>query len=198
VSLPATDVTMVSGSDQLPTLRRLPLPVSEPAAAQRVELEPPDHPVAPDQYRLTLALPTGPPPRPRTLLIETEPVRPEQRRPRPDPDADLPDPQLWVAKFVQAAVEVAAGVRQPSQLVRWTSLDVHAMLVRRAALAARFDRVSSTRRRAVVRTVMVCRPAPAVCEASAVVAERGGRVRAVALRVEGLDGRWRVTALRIG
>jgi len=52
-------------------------------------------------------------------------------------------------------------------------------------------------RRAVVRSVHTTEPVPGVVEASAVVVDRG-RVRAVALRLEGLDGRWRATALEMG
>ena len=52
-------------------------------------------------------------------------------------------------------------------------------------------------RRAVVRSVRVCEPADGVAEASAVVVD-GGRVRAVAFRMVGLDGRWRVEALQVG
>jgi hypothetical protein len=49
----------------------------------------------------------------------------------------------------------------------------------------------------MVRSVRVCLPADGVAEASAVVVSRG-RVLAVALRLEGLDGRWRMTALEVG
>lgn len=104
---------------------------------------------------------------------------------------------------MQAALEVAAGRRAPSQLVRWTSEDVFATLSRRAALAARVERAeraggASARSVAVsVRSVRLCHPDTGVVEASAVVTDRG-RVRAVALRVEVVDGRWRVTALEIG
>jgi hypothetical protein len=49
----------------------------------------------------------------------------------------------------------------------------------------------------VVRGVRVCEPADGVAEASAVVVD-GGRVRAQAFRLVGLDGRWRVEALQIG
>ena len=45
--------------------------------------------------------------------------------------------------------------------------------------------------------MIVCLPAQDVCEASAVVYD-GDRVRAVALRAEALDDRWRVTALQLG
>lgn len=173
--------------ERRPRLRRLPVPQTEPAAAQRISLHPEGGEAPAAQGRLELPVGSGAP-GPRTLLVDTD---------VPEPSIPLPDPRAWVATFVQAAVEVAAATRPPAQLVRWTTLDVHAMLVRRSALAARFDRAGSNRRRAVVRTVIVCRPAPDVCEASAVVAD-GERVRAVALRAEALDDRWRVCALEIG
>ena len=170
-----------------PRLRRLPVPQTEPLAAQRIDVPAEETRPPAAQGRLELPLGAGTP-GPRTLLVDTN---------VPEPSIPLPDPQAWVATFVQAAVEVAAATRQPGQLVRWTTLDVHAMLVRRSALSARFDRAGAQRRRALVRTVIVCRPAPDVCEASAVVSD-GDRVRAVALRAEALDDRWRVCALEIG
>ena len=52
-------------------------------------------------------------------------------------------------------------------------------------------------RRAVVRSVRVCEPADGVAEACAVVLD-GGRVRALAMRLVGMDGRWRIEALQVG
>jgi hypothetical protein len=113
---------------------------------------------------------------------------------RPTATDDLPDPTAWARRMVQAVVEVLSGVRPVAQLVRWTSLEVYAGLQRRCAPAASAPRPG---RRAVVRTVRVCLPVDGVAEASAVVVDHG-RVRAVALRLEGLDGRWRMTALELG
>jgi hypothetical protein len=45
--------------------------------------------------------------------------------------------------------------------------------------------------------VRVCEPADGVAEAAAVV-HGPQRTRAVALRLEGMDGRWRVTAFQAG
>jgi len=165
-------------------LRRLPIPVVEPNPARRITLDADDR-VAPTQGTLALALP----------VREAEDDDAEFQ-PRSTPSSVLPEPRAWAAQFVQAAVEVAAGVRSPGQLMRWTSLEVHAMLARRSALSSRIDRASTSSRRAVVRAVLACQPDDGVCEASAVVVDRG-RVRAVALRMEGLDGRWRVTALEL-
>jgi hypothetical protein len=51
--------------------------------------------------------------------------------------------------------------------------------------------------RAVVRSVRICQPADRVVEGAAVVVARG-RVQAVAFRLEGAGGRWRMTALELG
>jgi Family of unknown function (DUF6459) len=113
---------------------------------------------------------------------------------RPTSTNDLPDPAAWAGRMTQAVIEALSGVRPLAQLVRWTRVDVYAALQRRCALAA--TRPQSGRR-SVVRSVRICEPADGVVEASAVVVA-GGRVQAVALRLEGLDGRWQMTALELG
>jgi Family of unknown function (DUF6459) len=112
------------------------------------------------------------------------------------PSPVLPEPRQWAAQFVQAAVEVTTGLRPPSQLVRWTNDEVRTLLVRRAELARRTPGRTRQPRRGVVRSTRVCIPCAGVAEATVVISD-GPRVRAVALRMEGTDGRWRVTALRI-
>lgn len=175
-----------------PTLRRRPVPVSEPLPAVRVLERRTDAQIA---GQTVLAIPPpGAPDRPAPDVSEVD----EAFDPQPTRSADLPDPGPWAAQFVQAAVEVGAGLRPPAQLVRWASAEVHAKLCRRAALAARLPRPQAAGRpAALVRSVRACRPRDGVCEASAVVLDRG-RVRAVALRMEGLDGRWQVTELVLG
>ena len=49
----------------------------------------------------------------------------------------------------------------------------------------------------LISSLHVCEPVDGVAEVSA-VARRGGRAHAVAARLEGIDGRWRCTALQIG
>jgi hypothetical protein len=117
-------------------------------------------------------------------------------RPGHTPSPVLPEPRQWAAQFVQAAVEVTTGLRPPSQLVRWTNDEVRTLLVRRADLARRTPGRTRQPRRGVVRSTRVCIPCAGVAEATVVISD-GPRVRAVALRMEGTDGRWRVTALRI-
>jgi hypothetical protein len=113
---------------------------------------------------------------------------------RPTRRRDLPDPRPWAGHIAQALVEVMAGVRPAPQVLRWTTPEVYAVVARRAAVSTR--RQGATRR-TVVRSIRVCEPADGVAEVSAVVLD-GARVRALALRLVGLDGRWRVEALQVG
>jgi hypothetical protein len=109
--------------------------------------------------------------------------------------AELPDPRAWSARLAQAVLEVAAGARPSSQLWRWTTQAVLDDVRQRSRPATVLD---SQRRRAqvpaLVRSVHVCEPADGVVEATAIVAGRL-RTRALALRLEGLNGRWLCTAL---
>ena len=114
---------------------------------------------------------------------------------RPTRRDDLPVPRPWAGHIAQELVEVMAGARPAPQVLRWTTPEVYAAVARRAAVSAR--RGAGSTRRTVVRGVRVCEPADGVAEASAVVVD-GGRVRALAFRLVGLDGRWRVEALQIG
>ena len=113
--------------------------------------------------------------------------------------AHLPDPHEWAAHLAQAIVEVMAGSRSAPQVIRWTTTEVYAVIARRHAVAARRAAVSGhgKRVRAVVKRVIVCEPADGVAEATAVVID-GTRVRALAMRMVGQDGRWRVEALQVG
>jgi hypothetical protein len=57
--------------------------------------------------------------------------------------------------------------------------------------------VAPTRLAEVVRSVRVSEPTDGVAEVCAIV-QQGPRCRAIALRLEGIDGRWQCTALQIG
>lgn len=115
---------------------------------------------------------------------------------RPTRRSQLPDPQPFVAKIAQAIIEVIGAQRPAPQLIRHTTPAIYSGLARRALLAAKRHR-SGPRRPAMVRRVRVCEPADGIVEACAVVVAHG-RVRALALRLEGLDGRWLVTQLTVG
>lgn len=132
-----------------------------------------------------------------TLAVQFGPDAEDERAfgPQPTPTSSLPEPTAWAAHLAQAVVEVLGGHRPAPQLIRWTAPEVYATVTRRHAVSARRGLASG--RRPVVRRVLVCEPADGVAEACAVVVD-GTRVRALAMRFEGLDRRWVMTKLQIG
>ena len=106
----------------------------------------------------------------------------------------LPEPDAWVTHMAQALVEVMSGARQAPQVLRWTTPEVYEVVARRNAVSARRSMVA---RRALVRRVRICEPADGVVEACAVVVDNG-RVRAIAMRLIGVDRRWVVSELQVG
>jgi hypothetical protein len=106
---------------------------------------------------------------------------------------DLPDVREAGRRLVTTALEALAGRRPMAQLQPMTSFGVFAALTsgRRPAWCA------GGRAPLIVGTVRVCEPVDGVAEISA-VARRNGRAHAVAARLEGIDGRWRCTALQVG
>ena len=152
---------------------------------------------------LTFLLPSGLPALPSTPLLRL--VEPALRSSsddslfdaQPTSSAHLPDARFWAGRLTQAILEVEAGVRPVSQLRRWTSDAVYAQLRsrsnRRRVLALR----ETGRRRTpglTVRSVRVCEPDDGIAEVCAVVHD-GRRPRALAMRLEGTDGRWRCTVI---
>jgi hypothetical protein len=108
----------------------------------------------------------------------------------------LPNPRSWAALLGQAVVEVLAGHRPATQLVRWTTGRVHASLAT-LSMDERGGRPARRQGRAVVRSVRVSEPEDGIAEAAVVVRE-SRRCWAMALRLEGVDGRWLCTALVLG
>jgi hypothetical protein len=120
--------------------------------------------------------------------------------PQPTPTRALPDPARWGRQVTQLIVEVLAGHRPRAQLLRWTSEQVYRELRRRALpLPSGSDqpRRPGPAHRPRVGGVRVSEPCDGVAEVAAVV-HRPHRAQAMALRLEGRDGRWVVTALHCG
>jgi Family of unknown function (DUF6459) len=115
--------------------------------------------------------------------------------PRPTATSDLPDPERWARQMVQVIAEVLSGQRSSTQLLRWTVPEVYEAIRSRTTAPNRPG--TAPYRRPRVGTVRVCEPADGVAEVAAVV-HGPQRTRAVALRMEGMDGRWRVTVFRAG
>jgi hypothetical protein len=191
----------------VPALRRLPVPVSEPPY-DPFDDEYADRPSATTgvpavQGTLALAfvLPTGVPAQPTAPPDLRLLPRPEAEEaadevefgPQPTATRDLPEIRGWAARFAQALVEVLAGDRPLAQLVRWTSATVYDELAGRVLGPQAVPATS----RGVVRSLHVSAPADGVAEVAALV-RRDARSTALALRLEGLDGRWQCTALELG
>jgi hypothetical protein len=112
--------------------------------------------------------------------------------PRPSGRGELPDPEIWGRRILIGVLEARAGRRSAHQLAPFLSPSIQAALARDASR----PRTSNSAPRAI-RSIRVCEPADGVAELAAVV-QVGARFRAIAARLEGLDGRWRCVRLQIG
>ncbi|MDQ1530508.1 MAG: hypothetical protein QOE37_613 [Microbacteriaceae bacterium] len=118
---------------------------------------------------------------------------------QPTSSSRLPDPQPLVENLACSVLEVLAGARDLEQIARWMSEGVYKHLLRRVVLASRGR---AARRQAAARPVFhlaatrVTTPADGVIEATVIVHGKV-RTRAIAIRLEGLDQRWRATAIHI-
>jgi hypothetical protein len=164
--------------------------------------------------RLTVVPTPQPPLEPRPALRLVHPGRPVPRpAPRPGPRpgaalpagpndgfgpvlsgrADLPPAGETARRLVTSTLEALTGRRPLAQLQPLTSPGVYAALS-----AGRRPRwCGEGGAPVIVGRIRVCEPVDGVAEVSA-VAHRSGRAHAVAARLEGIDGRWRCTALQIG
>ncbi|WP_122262312.1 Rv3235 family protein [Ornithinimicrobium cerasi] len=115
--------------------------------------------------------------------------------PQATPTPELPEPGAWARRMIQAVLETYDGTRSADQLSRWVVPEIRERAQRRGQLARRRGR--RAHRPPVVRTLLTCLPADGVCEVSAVVWS-DGRVRALAVRMCGVDGRWLITAWELG
>jgi hypothetical protein len=174
-------------------------PSAEPRQAlQLVRVRTPQPPLEDANQPLRLVLPGVAIPRPAH--------RPGPR-PRPDRTAsddadfgptwstrtDLPDPAAAGRRLITLTLEAFAGRRPLSQLQPLTSPGVYTALTARR----RPQWCAAGTAPLLVGRIHVCEPVDGVAEISA-VARRAGRAHALAARLEGIDGRWRCTALQIG
>lgn len=119
--------------------------------------------------------------------------------PQRTPSTALPDPEPFLRNLTRGVLEVFAGVREVDQLARWLTEDPYRKLVTRANLAARARSARGVPARRPVHAILSVRfssPGDGVVE-SVVVVQGPARTRAVALRLEGMDGRWRATSLAL-
>jgi hypothetical protein len=200
-----TPTTPATG--QRSAVRRVPLPACEPPFDDECRSDAPvvassrvtTRSAAVTQGSLALAhvlpggLPAVPEPAASLRLVELtddpSPTPTKRVRPGPARAGRLPDPRLWSARLAQGIAEALYGHRPIQQLIRWTDEDVYARLAGRLAGRRPVDGP-----RPLVRSVRICRPRDGVAEVTAIVAVPG-RSRALALRLEADQSRWRCTAL---
>jgi hypothetical protein len=178
----AVDPTPLAPVLPLPVLRLLPAPCCEPPYDDELPLEArAPGPAAVVPLRLVDA-PTAAP----------APGRDVTEAPRPSTPRDLPPSGPFAHALVLRLLEVLAGLRPLSQLQRDTSFELFEALEHQVPRRVRTTGVRPTRRD--VRSVHVQEREDGVAEGCATV-HRGGRVTALAFRLEGASGAWRCTEL---
>jgi hypothetical protein len=173
----------VTAAGRAGTLRlvRVPRPAPVPARSRR----------PPVQGTLALDLVPAAPPAPAP---DGSAWLDDDERPAACDPAGLPDPRRWTAMIAQAVVEIVAGRRPATQVVRWVEPTIYDRVRRSAGTAA--GRGTSRGNGVRVRRVRVSTTPEGAVESVAVV-DDGVRCRALALRLEALDGRWLCTALDV-
>lgn len=112
---------------------------------------------------------------------------------------ELPDPRPLLENLTRCVIEIIAGARDLEQIARWVDDTVYTTLLKRVVVSAQARQAA---KRAAARpvftlgSVVLCEPRDGVIEAVVTVHGRA-RTRAVALRLEGLDRRWRATAIHV-
>jgi hypothetical protein len=106
--------------------------------------------------------------------------------------AALPASQVFARTLVQAVLEVLAGVRSLKQLRRETTPELYTSIA--TSLEGRAQPSGLRPDLRAVRSVHVQERPEGIVEVCATV-QREGRFGALALRLEGFEGRWRCTDL---
>lgn len=170
----------------LPALRLLPVPQSEPPYDDELPVRPtpavaplgPLRALAPAPLRLV----------PMSSVVPGE----DEDVPSRTPVSQLPPARPVAHALVQGLLEVLAGVRPVAQLQRGTTPELFAELEK--VVHGRPRAVGARPVTGAVRSLHVQERPEGVAEVCATV-RRGPRMAAVALRLEGIGGRWCCTEL---
>ena len=112
---------------------------------------------------------------------------------------ELPDPVPLAENLARSVMEILAGARDLEQISRWVTDDVYRHLVTRVQVSARaraLKKIPVYRPNFTLGKTLVCSPADGVAEVVVVVHGKA-RSRSIAMRLEGLDGRWRAAAVHV-
>ena len=118
---------------------------------------------------------------------------------QPSTTSTLPDPSPLIENLTRAVIEILAGARDLEQISRWVTDDVYRHLLKRVVLSARARHATGRkagRPHFTIGSISQFEPRDGAVEAVVVVHNRA-RTRAVAVRLEGLDNRWRATAINV-
>ena len=107
--------------------------------------------------------------------------------PEPTSAEDLPELYEWSINFAQNVLEVFAGRRQPTQLIKQFHYRIFSELINKSG---------SERVLGKIRKLHISEPLDGVCETTVTV-RFGDRLRALTFRFEGVDNRWLCTALTL-
>lgn len=111
----------------------------------------------------------------------------EDDRPTPTSARELPDIHSWTMSFAINVLEILAGRRTPAQLATRCHRVIFLRLTSLAGTTKEIGRIRKIHQEA---------PLDGICE-SVITVRFGDRIRALAIRAEGVDGRWLCTALRL-
>ena len=118
---------------------------------------------------------------------------------QPSKRESLPNPEPLLENLTRCVVEILAGARDLEQISRWVTDDVYRHLLKRVVLSARARQARGqqvTRPTFTIGSISVSEPRDGVVESVVIVRGRA-RTRAVAIRLEGMDNRWRATAINV-
>jgi hypothetical protein len=118
---------------------------------------------------------------------------------QPATRSTLPSPQPLLENLTRCVIEILAGARDLEQISRWVTDDVYRHLLKRVVLSSRARQATGQvvrRPNFSIGSTSICEPRDGVVEAVIIVRGKA-RTRAVAMRLEGLDNRWRATAINV-
>ena len=111
----------------------------------------------------------------------------EEFAPQPTSASNLPKIAPLIHQFIHNVLEIWAGRRSSHQLQLSCHYTIFSQIQRATGSLSEIGRVRKTR---------ITEPLDGVCEATVTV-RFGDRLRVVAIRFEGLDGRWLCTSLTL-
>lgn len=111
----------------------------------------------------------------------------------------LPDPTLLAENLARSVLEILAGARELDQIARWVTDDVYNHLLKRVHISQRartLKNLPAHRPSFTVGRTLISQPADGVVEAVVIIHGKA-RTRSVAIRLEGMDNRWRASAVHV-